>query len=384
MLPIPYGRQTIDDEDIAGVNEVLRSDWLTTGPKIDEFERSICRYCSCPHAVAVSSGTSALDIAIQSLDLPKGTEVITTPFTFAATSNALLYNGLVPVYADISRDTRNIDPEDVRKKITEKTGAVLFVDYAGHPCDIAELQKICKDNDLFLIEDACHALGGEYRGKKIGALADMTIFSFHPVKLITTGEGGMVTTSDSGRADTLRLLRSHGIDKTSYHLSETGSPWAYDMVALGRNYRMTDIQAALGISQAKKIDSFVQKRTRLAHLYNDLLQGIPHIDTPVTKDGVTHAWHIYTVLLEGTVRDAVFSYLRNRDIGVNLHYIPTYHFSYYRKNHPADPSCFPVTEDVFGHILTLPLYPGLNEEDVHLITGILSQAISEFSPRGRV
>lgn len=379
MNPIPYGRQSIDEDDVRAVIDVLHSDWLTTGPKVEEFERSICGYCGCQHAVAVNSGTSALDIAIQSLELPKGTEVITTPFTFAATSNALLYNGLVPVYADISRDTRNIDPKDIRKKITDKTGALLFVDYAGHPCDIAGIREICREYDLFMIEDACHALGAAYDGKKSGSLADMTIFSFHPVKLITTGEGGMVTTNDSSRADTLRLLRSHGIDKTAHRLSETGALWAYDMVTLGRNYRMTDIQAALGVSQAKKIDVFVQKRTKLSQLYHELLQDIPQIELPVTLENVTHAWHLYTILLKGIKRDTVFSYLKSHNIGVNLHYIPTYHLSYYQKYYPQNFSLFPVTEDVFKHILTLPLYPELKEEDIHLIVEILKKAIHQIS-----
>jgi len=379
MNSIPYGRQSIDEEDVHAVVDVLHSDWLTTGPKVDEFERSICDYCGYRHAVAVNSGTSALDIAIQSLELPKGTEVITTPFTFAATSNALLYNGLVPVYADISRDTRNIDPKDIRKKITDKTGAILFVDYAGQPCDINEIREICCEYDLFMIEDACHALGAAYQGKKIGSLSDMTIFSFHPVKLITTGEGGMVTTNDSSRADSLRLLRSHGIDKTAHHLSDTGAPWAYDMGTLGRNYRMTDIQAALGISQAKKIDAFVQKRTKLSQLYNELLQDIHQIELPVTLENVTHAWHLYTILLKGVKRDAVYSYLKSQNIGVNLHYIPTYHFSYYQKNHPQNPTQFPVTEDVFNHILTLPLYPELREEDIQFIVETLKKAIQQIS-----
>jgi len=379
MNPIPYGRQSVDEDDVRAVIDVLHSDWLTTGPKVEEFERSICDYCGCQHAVAVNSGTSALDIAIQSLEFPKGTEVITTPFTFAATSNALLYNGLVPVYADISRDTRNIDPKDIRKKITDKTGALLFVDYAGHPCDIAGIREICREYDLFMIEDACHSLGAAYDGKKTGSLADMTIFSFHPVKLITTGEGGMVTTNDSSRADTLRLLRSHGIDKTAHRLSETGAPWAYDMVTLGRNYRMTDIQAALGVSQAKKIDVFVQKRTKLSQLYHELLQDIPQIELPVTLENVTHAWHLYTILLKGIKRDVVFSYLKSHNIGVNLHYIPTYHFSYYQKYYPQNFSLFPVTEDVFKHILTLPLYPELKEEDIHLIVETLKKAIHQNS-----
>jgi UDP-4-amino-4,6-dideoxy-N-acetyl-beta-L-altrosamine transaminase len=379
MQPIPYGRQSIDEDDIRTVKEVLTGDWLTTGPKIPEFEKSICDYCECQNAVAVNSGTSALDIAVQSLGLPKGTEVITTPFTFAATSNALLYNGLVPVYADITRDTRNIDPENIRKKITKKTGAILFVDYAGQPCDIIELREICSEYDLFMIEDACHALGAAYQGKKVGSLADMTIFSFHPVKLITTGEGGMVTTNDSRLADTLRLLRSHGIDKSAHHLSETGAPWAYDMVTLGRNYRMTDIQAALGISQAKKIDTFVQKRTKLSQLYYELLQDIPQIELPVTLENVTHAWHIYTILLKGIKRDAIFTYLKSHNIGVNLHYIPTYHFSYYQKYYPQKFSLFPVTEKVFSQILTLPLYPDLKEDNIHFIVETLKTAIRQIS-----
>jgi len=379
MNPIPYGHQSIDEEDIRAVIDVLHNDWLTTGPKIKEFERSICDYCGCQHAVAVNSGTSALDIAIQSLELPKGTEVITTPFTFAATSNALLYNGLVPVYADISVDTRNIDPNDICKKITKKTGAILFVDYAGHPCDITGIREICNEHDLFMIEDACHALGAAYQEKKSGSYADMTIFSFHPVKLITTGEGGMVTTNDSSRADTLRLLRSHGIDKTLNHLSETGASWAYDMVALGRNYRITDIQAALGVSQAKKIDFFVQKRKKLSQLYNDLLQDISQIEIPVTLENVTHAWHLYTILLKGIKRDAVFSYLKTHNIGANLHYIPTYHFSYYQKYHPQNPAHFPVTEEVFKCILTLPLYQDLQEGDVRFIVETLKNAIQKIS-----
>ena len=374
---IPYGHQSIEEEDIRAVDEVLKSDWLTTGPKVPEFEGSICEKCGCTYAVAVNSGTSALDIAIQSLGLPEGTEVITTPFTFAATSNALLYNRLIPVYADISRDTRNIDPEDIRKKITGKTGAILFVDFAGHPCIISEIREICNEYDLFMVEDACHALGAKYQGKKIGALADMTVFSFHPVKLITTGEGGMVTTDDPHRAETLRLLRSHGIDKTAHHLSETGAPWAYDMVTLGRNYRMSDIQAALGISQAKKIDTFIQKRTRLSRLYNELLQGIPRLELPVTREDVTHAWHLYTILLKGIGRDAVFSYLKAHGIGANLHYIPTYRFSYYRQNLPQDPSRYPVTEDVFRNILSLPLYPDLKDEEVMFVTETVKRALRE-------
>lgn len=377
MNPIPYGRQCVDDDDVREVVDVLHSDWLTTGPKIDEFERLICNYCGCRHGVAVSSGTGALEIAVQALGLPTGSEVITTPFTFAATSNALLYNGLVPVYADISQDTRNIDPDDIRKKITDKTKAILFVDYAGQPCHIDEIREICKERDLFMLEDACHALGAAYKGKKIGSISDMTIFSFHPVKLITTGEGGMVTTNDPDLAESVRLLRSHGIDKNAHNLSETGAAWAYDMVSLGRNYRLTDLQAALGMSQSKKIDRFVRQRSESSRIYHELLEGIPQIEVPETMGDITHSWHLYTILLRGVKRDAVFAYLKSRNIGVNLHYIPTYHFSYYRKNYPVDASRYPVTEDVFSHILTLPLFPGLSEDDIHGIVELLKEAVRQ-------
>lgn len=379
MTLIPCGRQCVGEDDIREVIDVLRSDWLTTGPKIDEFERVISNYCGCRHGVAVSNGTGALEIAIQALDLPRGAEVITTPFTFAATSNALLYNGLVPVYADISRETRNIDPADIRKKITDKTRAILFVDYAGQPCDITEIRKICKEHDLFMVEDACHALGAAYQGKKIGSLADLTIFSFHPVKLITTGEGGMVTTNNADLAESMRMLRSHGIDKTAHNLSKTGAAWAYDMVKLGRNYRLTDIQAALGISQSKKIDGFVRQRLELSRLYHELLEDLPQIETPVTVGDVTHAWHLYTILLRGVQRDAVFTYLKSHNIGANLHYIPTYRLIYYQKNHPVDAARFPVTEDVFNAILTLPLFPGLGEEAVHAIVSVLKDALRQIA-----
>lgn len=239
---IPYGHQWIDSEDINAVIGVLQSDWLTTGPKIGEFEQALCSYTSALHAVAVNSATSALDIAVQALDIPKGSEVITTPFTFAATNNSLLFNGLVPVFADIQKDTRNIDPDSILNRITKKTKAIMYVDYAGHPCDIKALQQIAEDHDLFLIEDAAHALGASYRGIKVGTFADITVFSFHPVKPITTGEGGVAVTQDPQLAERMQLLRSHGIKKVGVSNKDQTTAWMYDMVMLGRNYRLTDLQ----------------------------------------------------------------------------------------------------------------------------------------------
>jgi UDP-4-amino-4,6-dideoxy-N-acetyl-beta-L-altrosamine transaminase len=365
---IPYGLQDIDEEDIQEVENVLRSGWITTGPKIPEFERALSDYIQCDHTVVVNSGTSALDIAVGSLNLKKGAEVITTPFSFVATSNALLYNGLKPVFADIEQDTRNIDPDNIRAKITKNTRAIAFVDFAGHPCRMKEIVEIADENDLVLIGDACHALGAEYQGKKIGTFADVTAFSFHPVKHITTGEGGAVTTNRPELYKKMLMLRNHGIDRDAWSRFGPEASWAYDMKFLGRNYRMTDFQAALGISQLKKLDLFVKKRTALAERYRNALRDIPWITLPCTLPGVKHAWHIFTVLLEKPVdRDAFFKYMRAAGIGVNVHYIPIYRHSYYLRNYPALPKDYPVTEDVFSRIVTLPLHPGITGREFDYI-----------------
>jgi len=374
MKPIPYGRQSIDDDDICAVIDVLHSDWLTTGPKIDEFERSISDYCGCRHAVAVNSGTSALDIAVQVLGFPQGSEIITTPFTFAATSNAILYNRLTPVYADIIRGTRNIDPKDICRKITPKTRAVLIVDFAGQPCELKAIQKVCRDHGLVLIEDACHALGASYGNKKVGTIADMTIFSFHPVKAITTGEGGMIVTDNEGYAKKLTLLRTHGIDKSLSPHDGPSAGWEYDMVELGRNYRMTDLQAALGTSQLKKLDLFVDKRKGLARQYADRCSDLSFIEFPESIADISHAWHILTVLVNGIDRNSFFTYLRAHNVGVNLHYIPTYRLRYYKEHLPQDPARFPVTEDVYNRIITLPLFPGMTEDEVHYVVDTMKDA----------
>jgi len=376
---IPYGTQWIDDEDINEVVKVLRSDWITTGPKIKEFEDALCSYIGCRYCVAVNSGTSALDIAVQSLELPEGSEVITTPFTFVATSNSIIYNGLKPVFADICSDTYNIDPEDIRRKITMHTKAIIYVDYAGQPCDIKAIREIADEFNLYLIEDACHAIGGEYEGRKVGNFADLTIFSFHPVKLITTGEGGAVVTEDAALYEHLLLLRSHGIDKDAQDRYGPDASWAYDMKSLGRNYRITDFQAALGISQLKKLDMFIDKRNELASRYNELLDDVDAVTLPVVKGNVRHAWHLYTILLDGSIdRNEFFKYMRNSNIGVNLHYIPVYRHSYYVENYGFDPEEFPVTEDVFKRIITLPLFPRMSEQQVEYVINSISQAIEHL------
>ena len=369
MKFVPYGHQWIDREDIEKVVKVLESDWLTTGPKIAEFENAVCKYIRCKYAVAVNSGTSALDIAVQTLNLSKGSEIITTPFTFIATPNAILYNNLKPIFADIERDTKNINPDEIRKKITDKTKAIICVDYAGHPCDIDEIKKIAKEHNLFLIGDGCHAIGAEYKGKKVGSLADMTVFSFHPVKAITTGEGGMVTTNNKQFYERLKMLRNHGINKTATERQD----WQYDMLMLGRNYRMTDSQAALGISQLRKIDKFIKRKEEIVELYTDAFATVDGMEVPTVKSYAKHAWHIYTILVDG--RNAFFNRMREKRIGVNLHYIPVYRFSYYREQFNVNPMEFPVTEEVFSKIVTLPLFSKMTDDEVLNIIEIVKESI---------
>lgn len=362
---IPYGLQWIDEEDIDEVVSVLKSDWITTGPKIKEFEDALCSYVECRYCATVNSGTSALDIAVQSLDLPQDSEIITTPFTFVATSNAIIYNGHKPVFVDICSDTFNIDPDEIRKKITPRTKAIIYVDFAGHPCDIKEIKEIAREFDLYLIEDACHAIGAEYDHEKVGNFADLTVFSFHPVKNITTGEGGAVATNNKELYEKLLLLRSHGIDKNALDRYGPNASWAYDMKYLGRNYRMTDFQAALGISQLKKLGSFLKMRSELASLYNELLDDVGFVRLPVMKNNIKHAWHIYTILLNESIdKDKFFKYMRAANIGVNVHYIPVYRHSYYINRFNINPIDFPRTEAVFKNIITLPLYPKMGHEDV--------------------
>jgi dTDP-4-amino-4,6-dideoxygalactose transaminase len=348
MKFIPYGHQWIDEEDIEEVVKVLKSDWITTGPKIEEFENALCRYLGCKYAIVVNSGTSALDIAVQTLNPPRGSEIITTPFTFVATSNAVLYNNLKPIFVDIEKDTRNINPEEIRKKITDKTKAIIYVDYAGHPCDIEEIKDIAEGHDLYLIEDASHAIGAEYKGKKIGNFADMTIFSFHPVKQSALDRFG------------------------------PKAGWAYDLKFLGRNYRITDFQAALGISQLKKLDEFIRRREEIVEMYKDVLEDLHEIETPVVKPYVKPAWHIYTVLLNGINRDEFFQKMRERNIGVNLHYIPIYHFSYYQEHFNFNPTDFPVTEEVFSKIVTLPLFPKMEDDEVIYVINTVKETINEI------
>lgn len=358
---IPYGRQTIEDDDIDAVIEVLKSDYLTTGPKIAEFEKSVADYVGAKYAVAISNGTSALHAACFAAGIGPGDEVITTPITFAASSNCVLYCGGTPVFADIDPKTYNIDPDDIRKKITDKTKAIIAVHLAGQPCDMDEIHKIAKENNLIVIEDGAHALGSVYKGKKVGSLSDMTTFSFHPVKPITTGEGGMIVTDNEEFYKKMVLFRSHGITRDEAMMTRNDGPWFYQQFDLGFNYRITDIQCALGCSQMKKLDRFLAKRKEIVLRYNEAFTDCENIVTPYQLPETESGWHLYIVQVKNCDRKQTFEALRDKGIGVNVHYIPVYMHPYYQEHGYKDVHC-KNAEEVYSHIISLPLYPGLTEE----------------------
>lgn len=367
---IPYGKQWIDDEDIKAVVEVLKSDYLTTGPKIEEFEEKFAAYVGAKYAVAVSNGTAALHAACFAAGIGPGDEVITTPLTFAASANCVLYQGGKPVFADIDPETYNISVEEIKKKITNKTAAVIPVHFTGQPCDMEEIYEIARENNLIVIEDAAHALGATYKGEKIGncRFSDMTVFSFHPVKHITTGEGGMITTNNKELYDKLKLFRTHGITKEpDKYLLKTDEPWYHEQQMLGYNYRMTDIQAALGIRQLKKADGFLKRRREIAEIYKQELTRIEWIKLPFQKDDRESSWHLYVIQVDeeklGKSRKDVFNYLRSKGIGVQVHYIPVYWHPYYQELGYGKGLC-KVAESIYKLIISLPIYPAMNSEDI--------------------
>ena len=368
---IPYGHQWIGVDDIGEVAKVLKSDWLTQGPKVEEFERAVARYCKAKYAVAVSSGTSALYMAYMAAGIKEGDEVITTPLTFAATANMLFFCGAKPIFVDIQKDTLNIDYLEIEKRITEKTKAIAIVDFAGHPCDFDEILKIAKEHKLLVIEDACHALGAKYKGKKIGSFADMTVLSFHPVKHITTGEGGMILTDSKDFYDKLKVLRSHGIIKKP----EKGS-WYYEINNPSFNFRISDIQCALGVSQLKKIDRFLGRRKEIAKMYNKSLGDINEIILPTERDYVKSAWHLYAIQVQGIDRRKFFERLHKEGILVQVHYMPLHMHPFYQNKFGYKLGDFPVAEKYYENAITLPLFPKMIDSDVKRVIETVKKVIS--------
>lgn len=369
---IPYGRQYIDDEDIAEVIKTLQSDWVTQGPKTEEFEEALAGYCGAAYAVVLSSGTAALHGAYCAAGLNKGDELITTPMTFAATANAGVYLGANPVFADIEPDTGNIDCTDAASLITKKTKLIAPVDYAGHPFNGKSLFETASKRGIIIVEDACHALGAMYmadsKWRRIGSCrySHMTVFSFHPVKAITTGEGGAVLTNDKTFYEALKQFSQHGIVKSaSNFLYPPDGPWYYEMQTLGMNYRMTDFQAALGISQLAKLSSFIERRRKIAAFYNNTFRGNPYFDIPPERDYAKSSYHIYPIRLKRPhQKKLIFEQLRANYIGVQCHYIPVTHHPFYRARGSAH--C-PNAEEFYQRQISIPIYPAMTNEDCHVV-----------------
>lgn len=380
MKQIPYATQWIDDEDIKAVVAVLKSSNLTQGPKVEEFEKAVAEYCDSRYAVAVNSGTSALHIAGLAAGIKEGDEVITSPNTFVASSNCVLYCGGKPVFADIEEDTANIDPDEIIKKITKKTKAIIPVHFAGHPCDLEEIKKIAQKYNLIVIEDAAHALGAEYKKSIIGSCkySDMTILSFHPVKHITTGEGGMILTNSKKYYEKLLMLRTHGITKDKDMLinKDEGS-WYYEMQLLGFNYRITDFQCALGINQLRKLDKFIERRRKIVEKYNKAFSELEEITLPPEREYVKPSWHLYCIRVKKN-RNLVFKKLREKGIGVNVHYIPIYFQPYYRKLGYKIGAC-QRAEKYYQETITLPLYPKMSSKNVSFVINKVNETIKEMN-----
>lgn len=393
---IPYGRQCIEDDDIRAVVETLKSDWITQGPKIAEFERAVAQRSGAGFGVAVATGTAALHCACFAAGIKEGDEIITSPITFAASGNCALFLGATVKFVDIRPDTYCMDAKKLEKAITKKTKAIIPVDFSGQPCDMDEINAIAKKYKLTVIQDAAHSLGATYKGKPVGSLADMTIFSFHPVKLITTGEGGMVVTNNKDFDTRLRLFRTHGIttDESvmggSAQMADNEGPcktnkpgkaaWYYEMAALGYNFRITDMQCALGLSQLKKLNRFIDRRREIVSMYNNAFSKSELLITPYQEKDRESAWHLYMLRLRldkiKKSRRQIFDELRAEGIGVHVHYIPLHLLRYYRQRFGHQRGDFPESEAYYDSVLTLPLFPAMSDGDVQrVINCVLKTAV---------
>ncbi len=399
---IPYSRQKIDKRDIDAVYRVLKSSLLTTGPEVDAFENAMAEFTESRYAVAVSSGTSALHCAVHAVGIGPGDEVILPPITFAATANSIIYQGGTPVFADVDPETLLLDPCKVENKITDKTKAIIGVDYAGQPCDWDQLRKIAHKYNLKLVADACHAVGGKYKGSPVGSVADLNVFSFHPVKHIATGEGGMVTTNSKDAALKMRCFRNHGITSDSHQRERQGT-WYYEMRDIGYNYRISDINCALGRSQLRRVNESIHRRQQIAASYSDGFKGLdlvkplglredvisPDLYLQLTKgqnqnsaikDYSLHAYHLYAIRIEktkGIDRNRLFNFLRENGIGVNVHYIPVYLHPYYQKTLGDLTGCCPVAEQAYSELISIPMFDGLTDESIQKVIISIKSAMDD-------
>jgi len=380
---LPYGHQHVDEEDIAAVASALRGEWITQGPLVEAFERAVAERCGSRYGVAMSSGTAALHAACAAAGLGPGDEAITSPITFAATANAVVYCGARPVFADIRPDTLTIDPVEVERHMSPRVKAILPVDFAGLPAILPLFHSRANTRRPFIIRDAAHSLGASYRGLRIGQMADMTVLSFHPVKHITTGEGGMVLTDDPDLYERLRRFRHHGIVRGGSVGDMGGGAWYYEIPTLGCNYRLTDFQSALGLSQLRKLEWFVARRRAIAARYNEALRDLPSVILPVEPEGYMSAYHIYVLQLVPEYltadRRTIFDALRAEGIGVNVHYIPVHLQPFYRKHFGYRPGDYPVAERYYERALTLPIFPAMSEGDVEDVIVAVRKVLTYFA-----
>jgi len=378
---LAYGGQTIEEEDMEAVAETLRSDWLTTGPKVEAFEEKFADFVGTEEAVAVSNGTAALHAAMHAIGIGSGDEVIVPAMTFAATANSVVFEGGTPVFADVDPKTLLLDPESVEERITEDTKAVVGVDYVGQPCRYDALCEIANAHDLVLLDDACHATGGTYKGDPVGSIANLNTFSFHPVKNMTTGEGGMVTTDNADWAERMRRFRNHGITSTHHERAEEGS-WYYEIPDVGYNYRLTDFQCALGITQLRKLPEWVERRREIAHTYDEAFASMEAVEPVRQRDDSTCAYHLYVIQLQleqlQVDREQVFDALQAEGIGVNVHYIPVHYHPYYREHFGTEEGLCPVAEAAYEQILTLPVFPRMTGEDVRDVSESIRKVITAY------
>ena len=378
-----YGHQCIDEDDVKAVSEVLVSDYLTCGPKVSELEEKLAKYCGSKYAVSVSNGTAALHCACIAAGLKSGDEVITTPLTFAASANCVLYVGATPVFADVNPETYNIDPESIRAHITDKTKAVIAVDFTGQCVENEKIRAICDEYNLIFIEDAAHAIGSAYNNKKVGSLADMTCFSFHPVKTITSGEGGAITCNDEALYKKLVLAHTHGIthDETLMEEAPHEGPWYYEQVSLGYNYRLTDIQAALLLSQLNKLESFKKRRQEIVRKYNEAFSEIPEILVQKEIPESDTCRHLYIIRLDlsklNCTRREFFDAMGAENIQCQVHYVPTYFFPYYQHLGYKKGLC-PNAEEIYKGILSIPLYPTLSDKDTDDVIAAVKKIVEYY------
>lgn len=375
-------RPVIGKEEIKEVVDTLKSDWISTGPKVQIFEEQMKKYIGCKHAISLNSCTAGLHLALIAAGVGEGDEVITSPFTFTATANVILHVGAKPVFVDIKKDTYNIDPDLIEEAITKKTKAIIPVHYGGHPCDMDAILDIAKKYKLIVIEDAAHAIGSKYKGKKIGTISDFTAFSFYATKNMTTAEGGMVCLNDDEAAEKIRILRLHGMNRDAWKRYSHQSSWYYEVKYPGYKYNMTDIQASLGIHQLKKLKGFIAKRKKIVKFYNKNFSNLAGISVADIKDYIHHSHHLYTILIDLTKlkirRSQFFKALKAENIGVNVHFIPVHLHPYYEDNFGFKRGDFPNAEYIFDRILTLPLYPSMTATDAEDVVKAVKKIVEYY------